>query len=1207
MGGVRESADADIVLPSEPGGIATESDEGGINRMHAVTIAARNYLPFARVLARSFKKHNPDGSFVVLVVDAAPGEIPDESDFEVAGPHDLSLDPEEFRRMAFMYNITELSTSLKPWVLEMLLDRGADVAVYLDPDIVVYSSLSEIAGLSHEHGIVLTPHAATPMPRDGLRPTEADIMGAGVYNLGFIAVGSGNRPMLRWWQERLRRDSISAPHQMLFTDQRWIDLVPSYWEHAILRDPGYNVAYWNLESRPMERIGSEISVAGRPLRFFHFSGYRPESPWILSKYVADNPRVVLSEHPIVKGLCDDYGSQAEAEGLADGALVAYRYNTLAEGTPVSATMRRLYRDAVLQADRGEGDYPPLAFDPATEHELSAWFRDGQRGGPNRLLRWVWQERGDLQAAFPAALTSEATAFLDWVRTAALTDDEIPVNLVAPMGHDPPAGIATVRTDAPGLNLAGYFSAELGMGQSARLLADAVSAAGYPFNTIVSERTVSRQQAKFNSFDDGMRYPINIAVVNADQFGLWSQDVGPELLLDRYTIGMWAWEAEEFPNVYHGAFNLVDEIWAISAFVRNAIAAKTDKPVYVFPHPISLPDPKSVMPLYRGPFGLSEEPYFLFVFDYLSVFERKNPLAVVRAFTSAFFDSEGPQLVIKTINGHRCRTDRERLRLACSARSDIRLIDDYLDSEALRSLMANATAYVSLHRSEGYGHTMSEAMSLGRPVIATGYSGNLDFMDECNSLLVPYERVRVAQGSGPYPTSTHWAEPDSVAAARHMRRLIDDPDFGNVIGQRARLSLEGSGSVDAAASFVRQRVEAILRSSPNKPVSDTAGVPASVPATVAAARQLIHTPPDVDSPARFPIAARRGRQLGYRLFAHHDEHVNRRLDALADAIGETAHTSTTDAALLRLVGARLTDQIAKLKRESVDTVTLRSAAEHRLIGQELRLSAFVDRSDDINTRVEAQTDINRDLTSRLDAWAGKLQALDQEMQARPFMADGRSLDLEMADGRRGLGFTSDVQGQDNYAGFEDIFRGSEVFIQDRLRPYLPMLEAHGPVLDVGCGRGEFLSLLAESGINATGVDIDQSMLARARAKGLSVVLADAVEYMDSLEKESLGAIVSFQVIEHLPVELLRHLLTSALKVLRPGGVLIAETVNPHSPAALKAFWLDLTHVRPLYPESMLLLARECGYDRGEIFFPRSTGDLDRDLRRSGEYSLVACRD
>ena len=185
----------------------------------------------------------------------------------------------------------------------MLLLRGAETAVYLDPDIYVFGSLSKIAELSAEHGIVLTPHAIKPIPRDGLRPTEADIMGSGVYNLGFIGVGKDNVPMLHWWQERLRRDSIAAPEQMLFTDQRWIDLVPGLWDCAILRDPGYNVAYWNLDSRPVERRDGALYAGCHLLRFFHFSGYRHETPWILSKYVADNPRVVLSEHPVVAELC----------------------------------------------------------------------------------------------------------------------------------------------------------------------------------------------------------------------------------------------------------------------------------------------------------------------------------------------------------------------------------------------------------------------------------------------------------------------------------------------------------------------------------------------------------------------------------------------------------------------------------------------------------------------------------------------------------------------------------------------------------------------------------------------------------------------------------------------------------------------------------------------------------------------------------------
>ena len=129
--------------------------------------------------------------------------------------------------------------------------------------------------------------------------------------------------------------------------------------------------------------------------------------------------------------------------------------------------------------------------------------------------------------------------------------------------------------------------------------------------------------------------------------------------------------------------------------------------------------------------------FLFMFDYVSVFERKNPLAVMRAST-AFFAGEGPVLVIKSVNGDLKPLDRERVRLAAADRPDVVFIDDYVTNGERNALMASADAYVSLHRSEGFGLTMAEAMTVGKPVIATGYSGNLDFMTEENSFLVHYK-------------------------------------------------------------------------------------------------------------------------------------------------------------------------------------------------------------------------------------------------------------------------------------------------------------------------------------------------------------------------------------------------------------------------------------------------------------------------------------
>lgn len=1142
--------------------------------MHVVTIAARNYLPFVRLLAKSFKEHNANDTFVALVVDAEVGEVEPEADFEVATPADLPLDDEEFRRLALIYDVTELSTALKPWALEMLLLRGATTAVYLDPDICVFSSLAEIDQLSREHGIVLTPHAAEPIPRDGLRPTEADIMGSGVYNLGFIAVGKENVPMLRWWQERLRRDSISAPEQMLFTDQRWIDLVPGMWQCKILRDPGYNVAYWNLDHRPLERDGAQILAGGRPLRFFHFSGYRPESPWLLSKYVADNPRVVLSDHPIVAELCEDYGRAAIAAGMAAGKITPYRFNTLTDGTRVGRTMRSVYRAAVLEADSGKGEYPPVAFDARTESDLVAWFTEPRNGRLNRILEGLWKARPDLQGAFPNALRGDSAPFLDWAAKWGVKEGEIPPSWLP--GQTRTLAATATRSNELGVNLAGYFAAELGMGQGGRLLIDAVRSGGLPYTTINSDRTLSRQQATFAANESDVRYPINIAFVNADQFPLWIADVGPDLLADRYTIGVWAWELEDFPD-YPESFAAVDEIWGISKFVSDAVAKRTRKPVHVLPLPIPAA-PEHIEPLDRAAIGLTDQPYFLFVFDYFSVLERKNPLATIAAFSRAFDEGQGPMLVLKTINGDRRRADRERLRQACAARSDILLVEDYLSAPQLTSLMANATAYVSLHRSEGYGLTMAESMALGRPVIATAYSGNLDFMSEDDSFLVPYTLVPVGPDLAPYPSTAHWAEPDIEVAAQHMRSIVDDPDHAREVGERARAAVARIGDPSAAAAFVRNRVEAIgVRPRRRRPASAraAAGLRRAASPVVRAVRRIPGNEATAAKPSVVLRAARRARRTARQLRSavrSSDPGQPGRADA-----GPAVHPSGRGP--FGKVRARLDSTDAHLAEVAHGLAEVRSTTA-------------------------ADEAILHDLATRLDATSGDVARIDFELGARPFEGPGTSIEVIGEDGRPYLGFTRGSKGA--YAGFEDVFRGSEDFIKDRLRGYVPLVREHVPVLDVGCGRGEMLSLLAEEGVAAKGIDLDPSMLDRARARGLDVTQADALEYLAALPDASLGSLVSFQVIEHLPVETLRTLMAEAHRVLRPGGVFIAETVNPHSPPALKVFWLDITHVRPLFPESLLFLAQDCGFESGRIVFPMGSGNLVQDLRRCGEYAVVAYR-
>lgn len=253
----------------------------------------------------------------------------------------------------------------------------------------------------------------------------------------------------------------------------------------------------------------------------------------------------------------------------------------------------------------------------------------------------------------------------------------------------------------------------------------------------------------------------------------------------------------------------------------------------------------------------------------------------------------------------------------------------------------------------------------------------------------------------------------------------------------------------------------------------------------------------------------------------------------------------------------------------------------------------------DARVERLDQATGALTSRLDALTTSPDRLDA-LRLERFDADGagKVIGYRQAEG-------SVAPGED-YVAFEDVFRMSEAVIRERQRRYVALVNGHTPVLDVGCGRGEFLELLREAGIFARGVDLDEGMIARCRAKGLDVEQADALAYLERAEDDSLGTVFASQVVEHLSYEQLMQLLRLVHQKLAPDGILIAETVNPHSPAALKNFWIDLTHHHPIFPEVLLTLTRGVGFDSAYVFHPGGSGDVDADRDSCGDYAIVAVR-
>ena len=245
------------------------------------------------------------------------------------------------------------------------------------------------------------------------------------------------------------------------------------------------------------------------------------------------------------------------------------------------------------------------------------------------------------------------------------------------------------------------------------------------------------------------------------------------------------------------------------------------------------------------------------------------------------------------------------------------------------------------------------------------------------------------------------------------------------------------------------------------------------------------------------------------------------------------------------------------------------------------------------------------TRAIDAVRDNLTRLDQQLHAPPALSDPSLLRVRDAHGREVIGFEGGggSDARDVYLGFENVFRSDEAGVAYLQQRYVEMLRGFGPILDVGSGRGELLDLLAVAGEQARGVDSDEGMVALSRTKGHDVTLGDAVNHLGTLETASLGAIFCAQLVEHLTYPELRAFLVESARVLRPGGRLIAETVNPEPVQSFKAFWIDPTHETLLYPEVLLTLCRLAGFDRGRVLFPGGTGVASKDRRTQPAYSVL----
>jgi len=702
----------------------------------ACTIIAKNYLPMARVLTESWQAHHPNSPIFVLLLDSPLGFFaPKDEAFQPVFLPELEIP--NLNGFMFKYSILESSTAVKPYFLSHLFRRYAiDKLLYLDPDILILNSLDGLKNYLEEANVLLTPHLLSPLPNDGHGQTDHDILKAGTYNLGFLGLRNclESKQLLRWWRDKLYHNCVVAFEENLFVDQRWMDLVPGIFDGVrILRDPGYNVAYWNLHERTVS-LTDGISVNGKPLYFFHFSGFDLDRPWTVSKY---QDRFAMADTGDAWKLYEKYRHLLIERGWNETRRWNYGYDFFRNGVKIPLSARRYYWS--------------LGTDVVSLGDPFSWLDEDSRDAIREI------------------------------------------------------GPAEASKLPSGINLLGYLESEKGVGEGVRSNLRIVQATGIPYsvNNLVDPgsrnvETVPERITRKNP------YYTNLLTVNADQFVSFAKQ-RRSYMKDHFNIGYWAWELPEFPAEWAPAFGYADEIWTPSQFTCDSVASCSPVPVKIVPHSLD-PNMRIEGVVDRGKFGLSPDKFvFLFFFDFHSFLERKNPLGLIEAYKNAFGNRQDVQLLIKSGHSSEHGEELHLLQSACYG-ANVSILDAVMTREGKEELMSAADCYVSLHRSEGFGLTLAEAMMLGKPVIATGYSGNVDFMSDEDSFLVPYRLVSIDRKHGPYKAGFHWAQPDLDYASDLMRHIEEHREAAAETGLKAQAKVRDVLHPATIAASVRDRLE-----------------------------------------------------------------------------------------------------------------------------------------------------------------------------------------------------------------------------------------------------------------------------------------------------------------------------------------------------------------------------------------------------------------
>jgi glycosyltransferase involved in cell wall biosynthesis len=809
--------------------------------MRVITLTSLSALPRARTLARSLSSHQPDWSHELLLVasEDVAGSVAEAEGIPGLRSVCLELDV-DLEALLALHDEEDLTTLLLPSLLARYAERSSEPVLHLPSSVWVLGELDPIESALAARGVLLVPRLTADVPDDGLQPSREQMQRMGRMEETIMAIDGTprSRAFLEWWGARVEqtlgsldaRSSGERPEDRPWL-ARFLELAPARFSTGVLDDPGCNLNLWNLDRHSLRAGPAGELVDGRwPLRFLNLPGFDPDHPHRLSPGAS---RARVSRSPVLHELCELYAAELRAGGWRDADHHADVGRRL-DGLVYDESLRAAFASALAL-----GACPQDLFSDDGTRAFLAWLQGpAPRGSAHGINRYVFhrvaRERPDVVRKYPDLDGGDGPGYLAWCRAFGRHELGIPERfmpplpgegptLVVPVAESQPTGarpagrVASIASeDGLAVRLTGYLGHTLGLGAAARGYAQALGAASVPVMTVsvplhhLALPVALAEEYGRHGFEDLVRegrHGFEIVAVNADELPDLVERLGEDYF-EGPRIGIWGWETNTIPTRWERAFALVEEVWVYSRFMAENIGAVAQVPVIALPPPVQRPS-KAAAPLRLG---VPEGFLFLFAFDYLSTVQRKNPVGLIEAFKLAFAPGEGPQLLIKTINSPLRPLAEEELLWAAHGREDIHVVDRSLTNDELNGLMAACDCYVSLHRAEGFGLTLAEAMAIGKPAIATGYSGNVDFMNSENSYLVDYTIGRVGPECEIYPPEGEWAEPSVEHAAELMRRVIEDPVEARRRGARAAQDIARALSPAATGAAMRDRLQQLARGS-----------------------------------------------------------------------------------------------------------------------------------------------------------------------------------------------------------------------------------------------------------------------------------------------------------------------------------------------------------------------------------------------------------